>query len=77
MELKKQLIEEYNIRLDFTELVYKKNGRIKRVAITVDCQDGFSGSASYSKGIGRSAKVYFYRDYKRGANDVFGVSAGK
>ena len=43
--LKKTLLEEHKGLLDFNKLEYSGQGQIRRIHFSVDCQDGFSGTA--------------------------------
>ena len=76
MGLKKHLLDTHGIILDFEELIYNKNGKIEKIAIAVDSQDGFSGTASSKCIFGIAPYVNFYRDFNEGTGSPFGIGTG-
>jgi len=77
-ELKNQL-SKLNIDLKYQILEFNEEGKLKRISFKVNCNDGFSGSASSEQLLNKSP-IGFYRDYRAGATSAFGTgspTAGK
>ena len=65
-------LKKINIALNFDRLEFKQNnGKLAYIKYSVDCNDGFKGSASLS--ITKEKKIGFYRDYNKDVNSPFGV----
>jgi len=69
-------LAEVNITLEYETIEFRKNGKLKEIAFKVDCNDGFSGSASQTF-ILKSLRTGFYRDYREGATATFGSGTPK
>lgn len=62
------------IAIDYTHLVFDNDGRLKEIEFTVDCQDGFKGSAKTTEVPGAGeGKFGFYRDPRQGVASPFGA----
>jgi len=75
IEIQKQM-SQLGIQLVYTELAFQEDGRLKKISFKVDCNDGFSGSASgnvksLSNGVG------FYRNYQPGVKSAFGTGTSR
>jgi len=65
-------LKKINITLNFDRLEFKQNnGKLANIKYSVDCNDGFKGSASLS--ITKEKKIGFYRDYNKDVISPFGV----
>ena len=62
------------IVLSYKIIEYNDDGKLKRLSFRVDCQDGFSGSASTDRLVD-NIKFGFFRDYRKGVSTPFGVGA--
>lgn len=60
------------IVLDYRKIEFDKYGDLISLYFTVDCKDGFSGSAE-SASLTNQSKFGFYRDYSKGVVSPFGV----
>ena len=74
MDLKKQLLEKYQVKLDFVELDYGRNKKIKKIKIAVDTGIDCIGTAGGRRFLTLKPKVWFAIDYN---NDSFHIGAGK
>ena len=54
---------EKGISLSYSELKFDRNGGLSEIAFSVNCNDGFSGSAEKSN-LNNKNTVGFYRDYE-------------
>ncbi len=65
-------LKKINIDLNFEELEFNQNiNKLAYIKFSVDCNDGFKGSASLS--VTKEKKIGFYRDYNKDVNSPFGV----
>jgi N-acetylmuramoyl-L-alanine amidase len=65
-------LKKINIDLNFEKLEFKQNkSKLAYIKYSVDCNDGFKGSASLS--VSQDKKIGFYRDYNKDVNSPFGV----
>lgn len=65
-------LKKINIDLNFDRLEFKQNNsKLSYIKYSVDCNDGFKGSASSS--FSQEKKIGFYRDYNKDVNSPFGV----
>lgn len=65
-------LKKINIDLNFDRLEFKQNNsKLAYISYSVDCNDGFKGSASLS--VTKEKKIGFYRDYNKDVNSPFGV----
>ena len=62
------------IVLSYKTIEYNEEGLLKRLSFKVDCQDGFSGSASTDRLLDTN-KFGFFRDYREGVSVPFAVGA--
>jgi len=62
------------IQIDYTHMVFDAEGRLKELKFTVDCQDGFKGSAE-SVNIPKDLSFGFVRDYRKDAKTPFVVGS--
>lgn len=61
-----------NIQLDFNELQFDENNKLKEIRFSVDFRDGFKGDNHHVfKNAGET--VGFYRDYSKDAEKPFGI----
>jgi len=60
------------ISLSYKTIEYDDNGRLQSIAFRVDCNDGFSGSAS-TKTLSNTRRFGFYRDYRENVKSPFGT----
>lgn len=58
----KTRLAEVDITIDYVESSFNENGYLTSIDFQVDCNDGYSGSAS-SKKLTSVARIGFYRDY--------------
>ena len=63
LKLIKEQLSEKNITINFTSKTFNKEGYLTSIAFEVDCNDGFSGSAS-SRWLTKFSNIGFYRDYE-------------
>lgn len=77
MNLKKKLIEEHNVQLDFEKLIYNKKGKIESIRIAVKSPQGDSGTASSERVLGIAPTVWFIIDFNDKPQTSFGIGAGK
>lgn len=71
-EFKTELWEKKKIRLDVDRLDLTPDKRISRIKISVDCNDGFKGTAQMVFKDDNS-KMNFYRIYDEKAESPFGI----
>ena len=69
---KTELWEKKKIRFDVERLDFTSDKRISRIKISVDCNDGFKGSAQMVFKDDNS-KMNFYRIYDEKAESPFGI----
>ncbi len=62
------------ILLDYNKMEFDADGHLTVLEFTVDCQDGFKGSAK-SADITDAQTFGFYRDYRAGVAQPFGVGS--
>lgn len=60
------------ILIDYTHMAFDADGHLTELAFTVDCQDGYKGSAK-SDSIPDDTKFGFYRDRTKDAALPFGT----
>jgi hypothetical protein len=65
-------LEKKSIILDYKKIEFNKKGELIALSFTVNCQDGFSGSAS-TDNLTTDKSFGFYRDYSKGAESPFGT----
>lgn len=65
-------LETKGIILDYKKIEYNKQGELISLSFSVDCRDGFSGSAS-TDNLKNNVRFGFYRDYSRDAKSPFGT----
>jgi len=71
--IKQQLKEQKNIDIDFSDSEFTARGKIKKLSLEVDCNDGFNGKAvNWSKNLDRN-EVGFKRDYRADAATPFSI----
>ncbi len=70
----KSRLAKIDISIEYSQLKFNKKGKLKGLKFDVNCNDGFSGSAS-SPNITKRLHVYFYRDYVN-EKTPFGTGAG-
>ena len=68
----KAKLEKQNIFLDYKKIEYNKKGELVALSFSVDCMDGFSGSAS-TDNIPAGKTFGFYRDYSDKSESPFGT----
>jgi len=66
----KNKMADLGITLDYLELEFKENGKLKSISFNVDCNDGFAGSASASFNR-KDYDIGFFRDYSKNAKVPF------
>lgn len=71
-EFKAELWEKKKIRFDVERLDFTSDKRISRIKISVDCNDGFKGTAQMLFKDNNS-KMNFYRIYDEKAESPFGI----
>ncbi len=77
MSLKKKLLSDHNVILDFEELAYNGKGKIKRIRIKAQSPNGESGSASSAQTLGIAPHVWLTMDFNEVAKVPFGIGAGE
>lgn len=65
-------LKEVNISLNVDKIEFNPMGKIKQLAITVDCNDGYQGWANLD--LSGNDKIGFYRIYDKNSNSSFGMS---
>jgi len=75
VDIKNQL-STLGISLDYNNLEFQENGKLKSISFSVDCHDGFKGSASATFTT-QEKTIGFYRDYNENAKIPFGTGALK
>ena len=65
---------EKDINLNYEEITFYENGTLSSISFKVDCNDGFSGSAS-GKLLTKKSRVGFQRDYTKNAKIPFRTGA--
>ena len=77
----KTALKERNIDIEYTETTFDKTGQLEGISFKVDCNDGYSGSASMSTkgivGLLTDLDVGFYRDYRENSSSSFGSGTFK
>jgi hypothetical protein len=69
-------LAEAGLTLQYQVLEFDGSGGLKSLAFKVDCNDGFSGSAT-SNAIYNNTRWGFYRDYRPNIDSPFGTGALK
>ncbi len=71
--IRKQLKRDKNIDMNYSSSEFTSRGRIKKLSLEVDCNDGFSGKTiNWSKGLEKN-DIGFMRDYSAGALTPFTI----
>src|SRR5687768_208792 len=65
-------LSQKGITINFQKLVFDESGKLKSIDFKVDCNDGFSGSASESN-LTNQSRFGFYRNYSKEAKSPFGT----
>ena len=69
----KEFKEKRNITVDFSKSEFRRNGTIKNLNLSVDCNDGFKGTIkNYGKTFNLN-KSGFWRDYKENSAEPFRI----
>jgi hypothetical protein len=63
-----------DIILEYTHMAFDAEGRLKELKFTVDCKDGFKGSAA-TDNIPKDQSFGFVRDYRQDAQYAFEVGS--
>lgn len=63
-------LKSMKIVIEYTQMAFNADGRLTELEFTVDCQDGFMGSAK-SDNIPSDLSFGFIRDYRDGAASAF------
>ena len=71
-QYKAELIEKKNIQLEIKQIEVNQDGLITNLSISVDCRDGFKGSARQSFK-DEKTKMNFYRVYEKNTDSAFGI----
>ncbi len=71
-QYKAALLAKKNIQLDIEQIDVNQNGLITTLKISVDCHDGFKGSAQLTFK-DEKTKMNFYRVYRKGVDSPFGI----
>jgi len=71
-DIKVQL-SQVDITLEYPILEFNKDGRLKEISFTVDCNDGYKGSASKEFSFINRGLIGFYRDYNNFFKNAFGT----
>lgn len=71
MNLKKNLLNSYNIQLDYELLKFDQKGRLLEIAFSVDFRNGMKCSCGPVV-VGRKREYGFYRDYDKKAKAPYG-----
>jgi len=72
----KEQLAALNITIEYISLEFNKKGKLKAIDFKVDCNDGFSGSAS-TKQMSKKHHAYFYRDYNENVKSPFGTGISR
>jgi hypothetical protein len=67
-----KVLKEDNIVLDYKSLTFDANGGLSSIKISVDCKDGFSGTATSGE-LKNDSKFGFKRDYTPSSKEPFTV----
>ena len=67
-------LEKKHIILNYRKIEFNKEGELIALSFSVDCQDGFSGSASTDE-LRSEVRFGFYRDYSKDTKSPFGTGA--
>ena len=62
--------EQKNIDVNFSKCTFDEDGKMKKLSLKVDCNDGSSGSTSASP---LGTRVGFIRNYQSGASNNFSI----
>lgn len=71
-QYKAELLKKKNIQFDIEHVDINRDGLIINLKISVDCHDGFKGSAQLGFK-DEKTKMNFYRIYEKGAESPFGI----
>lgn len=66
---------EKNIAVDFSKTEFSENGKIIKLNLKVDCNDGFRGIAESTGKILKTKNSGFLRDYSEGSKKPFVIGA--
>lgn len=66
-------LAQKGITLEYKYLKFDEAGKLVAISFSVDCHDGFRGSADNDK-ITNDSRIGFYRDYNKEAKSPFGVN---
>ncbi|MEO6683150.1 MAG: hypothetical protein ABIN48_10035 [Ginsengibacter sp.] len=65
-------LEKKHIILNYKKIEFDNKGELIALSFSVDCQDGFSGSASTQE-LKNDVPFGFYRDYSKDTKSPFGT----
>ena len=65
-------LSQKGIIINYKMVAFDENGKLKSINFFVDCNDGFSGSASEDN-LTNQSKIGFYRDYSKNISSPFGT----
>lgn len=71
MTLKKNLLDSYNIQLDFELLKFDQNGRLREIAFSVDFRNGMKCSCGPVV-VSKKKEYGFFRNYRKKAKTPYG-----
>ncbi|MBL7775685.1 MAG: hypothetical protein JNK89_06755 [Saprospiraceae bacterium] len=71
MNIKAELAAQ-KILLDYTQMVFDAEGHLVELEFSVDCQDGFKGTAA-SSNVPDDFSFGFIRDYRQGVEVAFAL----
>ena len=64
---------EKGITIDYQKLVFNESGKLRVIAFSVDCNDGFRGTAERPVPSKKKTPFGFFRDYTEGAKVPFAI----
>lgn len=71
MTLKKNLLDSYNIQLEYEHLKFDKNGRLQEIAFSVDFRNGMKCSCGPVV-VSKKKEYGFFRNYRKKAKTPYG-----
>lgn len=71
MAFKNNMLEIYNIQLDYTVLKFDNKSRLQEIAFTVDFRNGMKCSCGPNV-VSKKKQYGFFRDYRKRAKQRFG-----
>jgi len=74
-DIAEEFLKKKNIEMDFEESTFSGSGKIKKLNLKVDCNDGNAGSALSSATEMRVRPVGFIRDYSAGTKIPFSIGS--